>query len=271
MIKPAPFDTDSDAIKEREDCDYSIKITMGMARDGTAPRKIRLFTDGIYDLFHHGHARQLMQCKNVFPASQVHLLVGCCSDELTKSMKGQTVMFEDERYESLRHCRYVDEVIRNSPWIVDTSFMEKHKIDFVAHDELPYTTGSEEDVYKMVKDNGMFVPTERTKGVSTSDVITRILKNYDVYLKRNLARGYTEEDLNISFLKGQWLKLQDKMDRMRKSGAGFFKRLLKGSKKQGPSPSKNTEKVDPSKTKTEKTKSKETKSRAKCQVNCKGL
>jgi glycerol-3-phosphate cytidylyltransferase-like family protein len=34
-----------------------------------------------------------------------YLLVGCCSDALTHKYKGKTVMYEAERYESLRHCK----------------------------------------------------------------------------------------------------------------------------------------------------------------------
>ena len=83
------------------------------------------------------------------------------------------MMNEDERYEAIRHCRYVDEVVRNAPWQTTMDFFNKHKIDFVAHDEAPYTTGSGEDVYKWLKEKDMFVATQRTEGVSTSDIVAR--------------------------------------------------------------------------------------------------
>lgn len=66
-------------------------------------------------------------------------------------------MDEDERYEAVRHCRYVDEVVKNAPWSLDDDFLAKHKIDFVAHDELPYTTGSGTDVYAHLKAVSIFV------------------------------------------------------------------------------------------------------------------
>lgn len=51
-----------------------------------------------------------------------------CSDELTHKYKGFTVMTEEERYEALRHCRYVDEILRDAPWTLTPEFLEKHKV-----------------------------------------------------------------------------------------------------------------------------------------------
>ena len=92
-------------------------------------------------------------------------------------VQGKTVMTDQERYEALRHCRYVDEVVVDAPWTLDNEFLELHKIDFVAHDDAPYTLGSSaNDVYAFVKERGMFVATQRTEVRETNTRNTVIMK-----------------------------------------------------------------------------------------------
>ena len=42
-------------------------------------------------------------------------------------------------------------MVRDAPWVLDDAFLEKHKIDFVAHDDVPYTIGSGTDIYAGLK------------------------------------------------------------------------------------------------------------------------
>jgi choline-phosphate cytidylyltransferase len=112
-------------------------------------RPIRVYADGIFDLFHFGHMKALEQAKKSFPNSI--LIVGICSDVTTHSYKGRSVMKDYERYESVRHCRWVDEVVEDAPWVITKDFLDKHKIDYVAHDAAPYISGSSNDVYAEVK------------------------------------------------------------------------------------------------------------------------
>lgn len=65
-------------------------------------------------------------------------------------------------------------MIENAPWIVTPEFLEEHQIDYVAHDDLPYAgSGNVADIYEPVKKLGKFLPTKRTEGISSSDIITR--------------------------------------------------------------------------------------------------
>lgn len=115
--------------------------------------------------------RQLEQCKTAFP--DVYLIVGVTGDEETQRRKGSTVLNGEERAESLRHCKWVDEVLPDCPWIVTPEFLEEHQIDYVAHDDLPYGADEGDDIYAPIKAQGKFLVTQRTEGISTTSMITQ--------------------------------------------------------------------------------------------------
>lgn len=176
-------------------------------------RPVRVYADGVFDLFHLGHMRVLQQAKTAFP--DTYLIVGVTGDAETHKRKGLTVMSAKERADSVRHCRWVDEVIEDCPWIIDVPFLEKHNIDYVAHDDLPYGASEGDDIYKPIKEKGMFLVTQRTEGVSTTGIITKIVRDYEQYVGRQLKRGTSRQELNVSWLKKNELDIKRHVSELR--------------------------------------------------------
>ncbi|KAI0473008.1 cytidylyltransferase [Xylariaceae sp. FL0804] len=176
-------------------------------------RAIRVYADGVFDLFHLGHMRQLEQAKTAF--DNVYLLVGVTGDEETHKRKGLTVLSGRERAETLRHCKWVDEVVENCPWVVTPDFLHKHQIDYVAHDDLPYGADEGDDIYAPIKKEGRFLVTQRTEGVSTTGIITKIVRDYEKYIARQLKRGTSRQELNVSWLKKNELDLKRHVQELR--------------------------------------------------------
>lgn len=126
------------------------------------------------------HMRQLEQAKKAFPNTT--LIVGIPNDIETHKRKGLTVLSDKERAETLRHCKWVDEVIEDAPWIVTPVFLEEHNIDYVAHDDEPYASAETDDIYRPCKEAGKFLVTQRTEGISTTYIITKYTPRFHPFL-----------------------------------------------------------------------------------------
>ncbi|KAI6189424.1 Choline-phosphate cytidylyltransferase [Aphelenchoides bicaudatus] len=153
---------------------------------------VRIYADGVFDLFHFGHAEQLRQVKQLIPNS--YLVAGVCSDEDTRRYKnGSTVMNTEERCEILSHCRYVDEVHRNPPFFPTPEFIDSLKIDLVAHDSIPYQMDEEnDDCYLPFKKADRFLVTQRAPRISTTSIIQRLVDNFEAFQERQAARGFAK-------------------------------------------------------------------------------
>lgn len=101
-----------------------------------------------------------------------YLIVGICSDKDIEENKGTVVMNEDERVESVRHCKWVDEIVFPAPWSPNIKFLDSINADLIAHDVIPYETIDSSDCYLEFKLTGRFLPTLRTEGISTSSILT---------------------------------------------------------------------------------------------------
>eukprot|EP01087_Luapelamoeba_hula_P022249 TRINITY_DN792_c0_g1_i1.p1 TRINITY_DN792_c0_g1~~TRINITY_DN792_c0_g1_i1.p1 ORF type:complete len:287 (+),score=51.94 TRINITY_DN792_c0_g1_i1:43-861(+) len=139
-----------------------------------SPRKpIRVWTDGCFDSMHFGHANALRQAK----ALGDYLIVGVHSDAEIAKNKGPTVNNEKERYAAVAACKWVDEVVEDAPYVTQLSMLEEHNVDFCVHgDDLVSTSGGV-DCYHEVKTAGRYREVHRTTGVSTTDIVRRMLES----------------------------------------------------------------------------------------------
>ncbi len=129
---------------------------------------IRVYSDMVADLFHYGHMEFLKKAR----ALGDYLLVGVDDDATAERNKRKPILTMEERVASVAGCRYVDEVLPNAPWIIDRTWIEKHKIDLVVHGD-DYPPEYREEVYKVPIEMRMFRTVPDTGGISTTEIIRR--------------------------------------------------------------------------------------------------
>jgi len=142
---------------------------------------IRVFVDGVYDLCHAGHKRQLL---NALKHGN-KLIVGVVSDENVFKYKSKyPVMSMDERIREITELGLADEIIKDTPCptkleiqtgsapILDEAFIMKHKIHLVCHGE-EYSERDDVDYYGIPRKMGITRTLPRFEGISTSELVRR--------------------------------------------------------------------------------------------------
>ena len=87
-------------------------------------------------------------------------------------------MNDQERLTAVEGCKFVDEVIPAVPYVMTAPYLDyvikKYKVDYVVHGDDPCIVDGK-DVYESAKKEGMYQSIPRTEGVSTTDIVGRML------------------------------------------------------------------------------------------------
>uniref|UniRef100_A0A671T9S1 ethanolamine-phosphate cytidylyltransferase n=1 Tax=Sinocyclocheilus anshuiensis TaxID=1608454 RepID=A0A671T9S1_9TELE len=124
-----------------------------------------------YDMVHYGHSNQLRQAK----AMGDYLVVGVHTDEEIAKHKGPPVFTQAERYKMIRAIKWVDEIVEGAPYVTTLETLDKYNCDFCVHGDDITLTVDGKDTYDEVKRMGRYRECKRTQGVSTTDLVGRML------------------------------------------------------------------------------------------------
>ncbi|KAK8050534.1 Ethanolamine-phosphate cytidylyltransferase [Apiospora phragmitis] len=117
----------------------------------------RIWVDGCWDFFHHGHAGAMLQARQL----GTELYVGVHSDEDILDNKGPTVMTLQERLAAVDACRWVTKSVSHAPYVTQLDFISHYGCKYVVHgDDITSDSGGE-DCYRFVKAAGRFKSLEK--------------------------------------------------------------------------------------------------------------
>ena len=128
----------------------------------------RVYSDIVGDLFHVGHINMFKQAREYGN----YLIVGVHSDKTVESYKRRPIISENDRYEIVKNCKLVDEVIIDAPLVITQDYIKENKIDIIIHGDDNLFSEN----YKIPIEMGIMKYTKYTKGISTSEIIERIKK-----------------------------------------------------------------------------------------------
>lgn len=127
----------------------------------------KVYTSGVFDLFHVGHVSVLKKAKEFGD----YLIVGVHSDEDVESYKRTPIISCEQRCEIIRNIKCVDEVIV-APLTpnIDASFYELNEIDIhVAGDNMQH-------MYELPHKMGIMRYVTRSPKTDSSSIINKLNK-----------------------------------------------------------------------------------------------
>ncbi|RCH78382.1 Ethanolamine-phosphate cytidylyltransferase, partial [Rhizopus stolonifer] len=78
-------------------------------------------------------------------------------------------------YAAVAACKWADEIVQDAPYNTTVEILQQHNIDFCVHGDDITTMADGTDCYQAVKDAGLYRECKRTLGVSTTELVGRML------------------------------------------------------------------------------------------------
>ncbi|XP_008315525.2 ethanolamine-phosphate cytidylyltransferase [Cynoglossus semilaevis] len=122
-------------------------------------------------MVHYGHSNQLRQAKAMGDC----LIVGVHTDAEISKHKGPPVFTQEERYKMVRAIKWVDDIVEGAPYVTTLETLDKYNCDFCVHGDDITLTVDGKDTYEEVKQADRYRECKRTQGVSTTDLVGRML------------------------------------------------------------------------------------------------
>lgn len=148
----------------------------------------KIWVDGCFDFTHHGHAGAMLQARRLGK----ELFVGIHSDQAILENKGPTVMELDERVSAVDACRWATQSVPHAPYVTYLPWVSHYGCKYVVHGDDITSDSDGNDCYRFVKAAGRFKVVKRTPGISTTDLVGRMLlctKNHFVKSVKNTLSG----------------------------------------------------------------------------------
>lgn len=134
----------------------------------------RVYVDGCFDLGHFGHGNLIRQAQEL-AGEDGKVIVGVHSDEEITLNKRRPIFNQHERFQMLSALKWGDEIVPDAPYSTTVETIRSNSCDFCIHGSDITTTAQGDDSYKAVKEAGLYVEVPRTQGVSTTQLIKRVL------------------------------------------------------------------------------------------------
>ena len=148
---------------------------------------MRIYCDGIFDLFHKGHLQHFQKIHTFF-SEEIQLVVGVISDEMTIKYKRKPVFNEIQRCKIINSLELVNEAFITDLMIINEDFISKYNIDYVIH-----AFNNEEDKKKqyiffehLIKKN-KFIEIGYNQGISTTNIIDSYFKDDKIHDNKKLG------------------------------------------------------------------------------------